>query len=56
MYMYVQLLSHVQLSETLWTVAHQAPLAKGFPGKNIGLGCHFLLLEIFPTQGLTCIS
>ena len=24
-----------------------------FPGKNTGMGCHFLLLGIFPTQGLT---
>ena len=23
----------------------------GFPGKNIGVGCHFLLQGIFPTQG-----
>ena len=23
-----------------------------FPGKNPGVGCHFLLQEIFPTQGL----
>ena len=23
-----------------------------FPGRNIGLGCHFLLQGIFPTQGL----
>ena len=23
-----------------------------FPGKNIGVGCHFLLQGIFPTQGL----
>ena len=23
----------------------------GFPGKNTGVGCHFLLLGIFPTQG-----
>ena len=22
------------------------------PGKNIGVGCHFLLQGIFPTQGL----
>ena len=22
-----------------------------FPGKNIGVGCHFLLQRIFPTQG-----
>ena len=24
----------------------------GFPGKNTGVGCHFLLHEIFPTEGL----
>ena len=24
----------------------------GFPGKNIGVGCHFFLQGIFPTQGL----
>ena len=23
-----------------------------FPGKNTGMGCHFLLQEIFPTEGL----
>ena len=23
-----------------------------FPGKNTGVGCHFLLQEIIPTQGL----
>ena len=23
-----------------------------FPGKNAGVGCHFLFQEIFPTQGL----
>ena len=37
---------------TLWTVAHQAPLPWDFPGKNTGVGCHFLLQGIFPTQGL----
>ena len=25
----------------------------GSPGKNTGVGCHFLLQEIFPTQELT---
>ena len=35
--------SHVQLFATPWTVAHQAPLSMGFPGKNTGGGCHFLL-------------
>ena len=36
---------------TPWTVAHQAPLSMDFPGKNTGVGCHFLLQGIFPTQG-----
>ena len=34
-----------------WTVACQAPLWN-FPGKNTGVGCHFLLQGIFPTHGL----
>ena len=34
-----------------WTAAHQAPLSRDFPGKNIGVGYHFLLKRIFPTQG-----
>ena len=33
-----------------WTVAHQAPRPWNFPGKNTGVGCHFLLQEIFPTK------
>ena len=37
---------------TLWTVAHQAPLSVGFPGKNTGVGCRFLLQVIFLSQGL----
>ena len=37
---------------TPWTIAHQASLSMGFPlGKNTGVGCHFLLQEILPTQG-----
>ena len=27
---------------TLWTVARQVPRSMGFPGKNTGVGCHFL--------------
>ena len=27
-----------------------------FPGKNTGVGCHFLHQGIFPTQGLNCVS
>ena len=38
---------------TLWTIAHQAlPLSMDYPGKNIRVGCHFLLQGIFMTQGL----
>ena len=29
---------------TPWTVAQQAPLSWDSPGKNTGVGCHFLLL------------
>ena len=34
------------------TVASQAPLSWDSPGKNTGVGCHFLLQGIFQTQGL----
>ena len=37
---------------TPWTVACQAPLSMGFPRKNTGVVCHFLLQRIFPTQEL----
>ena len=29
-----------------WTIAHQAPLSMGFPSKDPGVGCHFLLQGI----------
>ena len=32
-------------------VAARFPCSSAFPGKNTGVGCHFLLQEIFPTQG-----
>ena len=35
----------------LWTAACQTPLSMGFPGKNTGVGYHFLLQRIFLTQG-----
>ena len=43
-----------QLCLTLipWTVADQDPLSMEFSGKNTRVGCHFLLQEIFLTQGL----
>ena len=36
----------------LWTVALQAPLSWGTPGKNTGVRCRALLQGIFLTQGL----
>ena len=37
---------------TPWTVVCQALCPWDYPGKNTGVGCHFLLQGIFPTQGL----
>ena len=47
----VQSLSRVQLFVTPWTVAHQAPPSMGFSRQESGVGCHFLLQGISPTQG-----
>ena len=48
-----QLLSHVRLFVTPWTVACQAPLSmRILQAKNIVLVWHALLQGIFPTQGL----
>ena len=38
-----------------WTVAHQVPLSWDFPGKNTGVGCHFLLQWNFLAQELKCM-
>ena len=46
----VKSLSHVRLLATPWTVAYQAPPSMDSPGKSTGVGCHFLLQGIFPTQ------
>ena len=35
--------SRVRLCVTPWTAAHQAPRPWDSPGKNTGVGCHFLL-------------
>ena len=36
--------SHVRLCVTAKMAAHQTPLSLGdYPGKNTGVGCHFLL-------------
>ena len=44
--------SVVSDSVTPWTVAYEDPLSMGFSSKSTGVGCHFLLQGIFPTQGL----
>ena len=46
------MLSRAQVMVTPQTVAHMAPLSVDFPGKNTGLGCHFLTQGIFLIQGL----
>ena len=49
---YAQLLSRVRLFVTSWIVALPGFSVHGdSPGKNTGVGCHFLLQGIFPTQG-----
>ena len=37
---------------TPWTVAYELLCPWDFPGKNSGVGCHFLLQRICVTQGL----
>ena len=49
---HAQSLSCVQLFATPWTVARQVSLSWDSPGKNTGVGYHFLLQGIFQTQGL----
>ena len=50
----VKSLNFVWLFATLWSVAYQARHLHSwdFPGNSTGVGCHFLLQGIFPTQGL----
>ena len=50
--MHACVLSHVHFLATLWTVAARLLCPWDFPGKNTGVGYHFLLQGIFPTQGL----
>ena len=52
----VQSLSRVRLFATPWTVALQAPLSMGFPRKNTGAGCHFLLQGDLPEPGINTRS
>ena len=50
--MKVKSLSRVQLCATPWTVAYQFLCPWDCPDNSIGVGCHFLLQEIFPDPGL----
>ena len=52
---YDKSLSRVRLFVTLWTVARQAPLFMGSPGKNIGVGCHALLQGSLPDPGIKLV-
>ena len=51
MLLHTCMLSHVWLFSTLWTVARRLLSPCDFPGKNTGVRCHFLLQEVFLTQG-----
>ena len=48
----LQSLSHVRPFVTPWTIAARLLCPWDFLGKNTGVGCHFLLQGIFPTQWL----
>ena len=48
--------SHVELFVTLWAVLLQAPCPWDSPGKNTGVGCHFLLQGNLPNPGLEPVS
>ena len=50
----VFMISYAQLFETPWTAACQAPCLWDLPGKNIGLGCNFLLQDTHPLCLLHC--
>ena len=47
----VKSLSRDRLFVTPWTVPARHLRPWDFPGKSTGVGCHFLLQGIFPTQG-----
>ena len=42
--------SHVRPFATLWKIAHKPLCPWDFPGKNTGVGCHFLLQELSSIQ------
>ena len=46
------LFSHVRLSATPWTIAHQAPLSMGFPRQEYWSGLPFLSPGNLPDPGI----
>ena len=48
--------SHVQLCETLWTIAHQAPLYKGFSRQEFWSGVSCFSQRVRPDPGKEHIS
>ena len=47
-----QMSSNIHIADDCpWTLALQALLSVSCPGKNTGVGCHFLLQRMLPTQG-----
>ena len=50
-YFEVKLLSHVQLLRPHGLQLTRLLCPWNFPGKSTGVGCHFLLQGIFPSQG-----
>ena len=50
----MNVLSHSVVSDSVTplTVAHGATLSMDFPGKNTGVGCHFLLQGNLPNSGI----
>ena len=51
-----QSLSHIQLFETPWTVAHQGPLSMGFPMQNYWKGYLFPPPGDLPYPGIKSVS
>ena len=50
------MLSHVQFSVTLWAAARRLLSPWDFPGKNAGVGCHFLLQGNLPNPEIKPVS
>ena len=54
------LFSHKIVSNSLWAMNCNLPGSSvhelSQKGKSTGVGCHFLLQELFPDQGSTCVS